>query len=49
MRKSLRRILERLRVNVAGRGRKPTAARDGLQQPQRMQAVPVRTRTFGQK
>ena len=49
MTKSLRRILERLRVNAAGRSRKPTAARDGLQQPQRMQAVPVRARTSGQR
>jgi len=38
MRKTLKRVLERLRTNVEGRFRKPTTTRGGLQQPQRMQA-----------
>jgi hypothetical protein len=46
MRKTLRRILDRLHTAANGRSRTPTAARDGLQLPQRMQAlsVPARTR-----
>jgi hypothetical protein len=45
MRKSLKRILDRLRTATRERFRKPTAARDGLQSPQRMQAVSVPART----
>jgi hypothetical protein len=46
MRKTLKRALDRLRTATSERFRKPTAARDGLQSPQRMQAltVPARTR-----
>jgi hypothetical protein len=45
MRKSLRRVLDRLR-KAAGRLGEPTSVRGGLQEPQRMQAVgaPARTR-----
>jgi hypothetical protein len=45
MRKSLKRVLDRLRTATAGRLRKPTSARGGLQVPQRMQALGVSTRT----
>ena len=38
MRKSLKRILDRLRAAANGRLRRPTSARDGLQVPQRTQA-----------
>ncbi len=38
MRKSLKRVLDRLRTATSGRLRKPTSVRGGLQQPQRMQA-----------
>ncbi|MGZ4315016.1 MAG: hypothetical protein ACXVRS_04190 [Gaiellaceae bacterium] len=46
MRKSLKRVLDRLRTASNGRFRKPTSVRGGLQMPQRMQAlsVPARTR-----
>jgi len=46
MKKTLKELLDRLRTASNGRSRKPTAARDGLQVPQRMQAlsVPARTR-----
>jgi hypothetical protein len=46
MRKTLKQILDRLRTATNGRFRKPTSARDGLEVPQRMQAlsVPARTR-----
>jgi hypothetical protein len=47
MRKSLQRILDRLRTATNGRFRKPTAARNGLQEPQRMQALSVPARTPG--
>lgn len=36
MRKSLKRVLDRLRTVSNGRFRKPTAVRGGLQEPQRM-------------
>ena len=38
MRKSLRRVLERLRSATNGMFRNRTSVRDGLQVPQRMQA-----------
>ncbi len=44
MRKSLQRILDRLRTVTNGRFRKPTAARDGLQEPQRLQPLSVPAR-----
>jgi hypothetical protein len=45
MRKSLRRVLERLRAATAGHFRTPTSVRGGLQEPQRMLPllVPVRS------
>ena len=45
MRKSLRRVLERLRTATAGRFRMPTSVRGGLQEPQRMQPVLVPARS----
>ena len=42
MKKSLKRLVERLRTATNGRFRLPTSIRGGLQQPQRMQALPVR-------
>ena len=42
MRKSLRRILERLRTATNGRFRGPTTVRGGLQEPQRMQPAYAR-------
>lgn len=45
MRKSLKRVLDRLRAATDGRFRKPTATRDGLEVPQRMQALSVPART----
>jgi len=46
MRKSLKRVLDRLRTATSERFRKPTSVRGGLQSPQRMQALsaPVRRR-----
>ena len=41
MKKSLKRLLDRLRTATSGGFRKPSSARRGLQEPQRMQAVPV--------
>jgi hypothetical protein len=38
MMKSLRRVLDQLRDALNGAFRKPTAARDGVQEPQRMQS-----------
>ncbi len=38
MMKSLRRVLEQLRAALNGAFRKPTAARVGVQDPQRMQS-----------
>jgi hypothetical protein len=45
MRKSLKRVLDRLRTAAGGRLRKPTSVRGGLQLPQRMQALSASTRT----
>jgi hypothetical protein len=45
MRKSLRRVLDRLRTATNGRFRKEASIRGGLQQPQRMQALLVTPRT----
>jgi hypothetical protein len=47
MKKTLKRILDRLRTATNGRSRKPTSARGGLQLPQRMQPLeaPARTRS----
>ena len=45
MKKTLKRVLDRLRAATEGRRRKPTAARDGLEAPQRMQALSVPART----
>jgi hypothetical protein len=45
MRKSFKRVLDPLRSAVNGGSRKGTSIRGGLQQPQRMQALPVRVRS----
>jgi hypothetical protein len=45
MRKTLKRVLERLRTATNARFRKPTSVRDGLQLPQRMQALCATART----
>jgi hypothetical protein len=45
MRKSLKRVLDRLRTAAGGRHAKPTSVRGGLQLPQRMQALSASTRT----
>ena len=45
MRKTLKRMLDRLRTATNGRFRKPTSVRDGLQVPQRLQALSVPART----
>jgi hypothetical protein len=45
MKKALKRVLDRLRAATEGRFRRPTAARDGLEAPQRMQALSVPART----
>ncbi len=45
MKKALKRVLDRLRAATEGRVRRPTAARDGLEAPQRMQALGVPART----
>jgi hypothetical protein len=42
VKKSLNRVLERLRTASNGRFRLPTSARGGLEQPQRVQALRVR-------
>jgi hypothetical protein len=39
MKKTLRRVLERLRGATSGKFRSPTSVRGGLQEPQRMQPV----------
>jgi hypothetical protein len=44
MKKSLKRLLDRLRTATGGGFRKPSSARRGLQEPQRMQPVPARAR-----
>jgi hypothetical protein len=44
MRKTVKRILDRLRTATNGRFRKPTSAREGLQLPQRLQALSVPAR-----
>jgi len=41
MRKALKRVLDQLRDATNGMFRKPTATRDGLQDPQQLQALPV--------
>ncbi len=45
MRKSLKRVLDRLRTAASGRARKPTSVRGGLQLPQKMQALSASART----
>lgn len=44
MRKALKRVLDQLRDATNGMFRKPTATRDGLQDPQQMQTLPVPVR-----
>jgi hypothetical protein len=44
MRKSLKRVLDRLRTATNGMFRKPTSVRGGLQEPQRAQALPAPVR-----
>ena len=44
MRKSLRRVLDRLRAATSGAFRRGTAVRGGLQEPQQLQAIPVLAR-----
>jgi len=44
MRKSLKRVLDLLRGKTSGAFREKTTVRGGLQQPQRMQAVPAPVR-----
>jgi len=44
MRKSLKRVLDRLRSAAAGRRQKETSIRVGLQHPQRFDAVPASAR-----
>jgi hypothetical protein len=45
MRKSLKRVLDRLRTAAGERVGKATSVRGGLQVPQRMQALGASTRT----
>jgi hypothetical protein len=45
MRKSLKRVLDRLRTATGAKFRKSTSVRGGLQLPQRMQALSASTRT----
>ncbi len=45
MRKALKRVLDQLRGATNGMFRKPTAIRDGLQESQQLQALPVPART----
>jgi hypothetical protein len=44
MRKSVKRVLDRLRTATNGILGKRTAARGGLQEPQQLQALPVPAR-----
>jgi hypothetical protein len=44
MKKTLRRVLERLRAVTDGMHRKRASVRSGLGEPQRMQPLPVRVR-----
>ena len=46
MRKSLKRVLDRLRTATNGKFRKPTSVRGGLQEPQRLQPLAVPARTY---
>jgi hypothetical protein len=46
MRKSLKRVLDRLRTATHEKFRIPTSVRGGLQLPQRMQALSPSTRTL---
>jgi hypothetical protein len=46
MRKSLKRVLDRLRTATSGSLRKAGSVRRGLQLPQRMQALSLSTRTW---
>ena len=43
--KVVKRVLDQLRDATNGMFRKPTATRDGLQEPQQLQVVPVPART----
>ena len=45
MRKSLKRVLDRLRTATGGKAGKPTSVRGGLQVPQQMQPLSASTRT----
>lgn len=45
MKKTLRRVLDRLRTAANGKFRSPTSVRGGLQEPQRMQPVTVPARS----
>jgi hypothetical protein len=45
MKKTVKRILDRLHEATNGKFRKPTSTREGLQMPQRMQALSASTRT----
>jgi len=45
MRKALKRVLDQLLDATNGMFRKPTATRDGLQDPQQMQLLPAPART----
>ena len=45
MRKVLKRVLDQLRDATNGLFRKPTATRGGLQDPQKLQVVPVPAHT----
>lgn len=45
MKKTLRRVLDRLRTAANGKFRAPTSVRGGLQEPQRMQPVAVPARS----
>ncbi|HLX31190.1 MAG TPA: hypothetical protein VKR79_00320 [Gaiellaceae bacterium] len=44
MRKTLRRVLDQLRGATNGVFGKRTATRDGLQEPQQLQAMPIAAR-----
>ena len=45
MKKTLKRILDRLHAATNGKFRTPTSTREGLQMPQRMSALNVPART----
>ena len=45
MKKTLRRVLDRLRTATNGKFRSPTSVRGGLQEPQRMHPVTVPARS----